>query len=606
MKKHIVTLLAILTLCVTICISAPKADAATSSYYTYTVSDGKATITECNTSVSGAIMIPSTLGGYPVTTIDFRAFYNCTGLTSVTIPDGVTTIDFGAFEGCTGLQTVAIPDSVTTIGNLAFTGCSSLQSVTIPNSVTTIGAYTFSLCTDLQSVTIPTSVTIIDFAAFAGCSSLTSVTIPDSVTTIHGAAFDGCTGLQSVTIGSGVTTINQGVFYGCTGLRSVTIPDSVTTIGEDAFEHCTGLQSVTIGNRVTIIDDWAFSSCKALSSVTIPASVTTIGDYAFYDCIGLKMVVYCGAEEQWNNIPIGSNNSYLTNASRKYHDYAPATCTTPKTCTICGETESVPAMSHSYADGVCTTCGTAMGGYVVLSADMSLTGLGLTEDLYIDLNGFDLSGTIITNGFKVYGMDSTTDNYTCQEVGLFSCVEENGNPITPVQQFKTDISGSVKRYMAIDTQGGYTFHRIYLAITKVTIRPEQTGFGYKAVFYGDEVVLNQLDSFGFKLQLDGQTKVATMAMDASKLETGREYSLLLQNFDVENFGETDVFAQAFMKLKDGTQIESSTVSYSMKNVLQKLCESLDAISTAQLQALKTMCLPFKKIMTFWHIEEFLK
>ena len=103
---------------------------------------------------------------------------------------------------------------VTSIGNDAFYKCSSLTSVTIPNSVTSIGLYAFYYCSGLTSVTIPNSVTSIGVAAFSGCSSLTSVTIPNSVTSIGEYAFYYCSGLTSVTIPNSVTSIGNGAFNG--------------------------------------------------------------------------------------------------------------------------------------------------------------------------------------------------------------------------------------------------------------------------------------------------------------------------------------------------------------------------------------------------------
>ena len=150
-----------------------------------------------------------------VTTIGDYAFYNCSSLRSVTIPDSVTTIGVSAFDGCTGelivncniphgyyypyyrsvfygskFTTVTIGDSVTTIGRYAFCKCSSLTCVTIGDSVTTIGDYAFSDCSSLRSVTIPDSVTSIGHEAFCDCSSITSVyckaTTPPA---LGGAAF---------------------------------------------------------------------------------------------------------------------------------------------------------------------------------------------------------------------------------------------------------------------------------------------------------------------------------------------------------------------------------------------------------------------------------
>ena len=110
--------------------------------------------------ISGDVKIPERVKfagkKYTVTSIGESVFENCTGLTSVTIPNSVTTIGTSAFEGCKGLTSVTIPNSVTTIGEEAFFGCKGLTSVTIPNSVTTIDEEAFASCSGLTSVTIPT------------------------------------------------------------------------------------------------------------------------------------------------------------------------------------------------------------------------------------------------------------------------------------------------------------------------------------------------------------------------------------------------------------------------------------------------------------------
>ena len=236
------------------------------------------------------------------TSIGERAFYECSGLTSITIPDSVTSIGEYAFYECSGLTSITIPDSVTSIGEYAFYECSGLTSITIPDSVTSIGSRAFSGCTGLTSITIPDSVTSIGSNAFRGCSGLTSITIPDSVTSIGAWAFDGCSGLTSITIPDSVISIGDGAFYGCSGLTSLKIPDSVTSIGDWAFDGCSGLTSITIPDSVTSIGYEAFSGCSGLTSITIPDSVTSIGSYAFYNCSNLIAINFQGTMEQWRAI----------------------------------------------------------------------------------------------------------------------------------------------------------------------------------------------------------------------------------------------------------------------------------------------------------------
>ena len=117
----------------------------------YTVSNGEASLGVAGEScavpnfTSGAIVIPFSLGGYPVTSIGGGAFEGCEYLTSVTIPSGVTRIGDYAFSGCRALTSVVISNGVTYIGEGAFLSCRGLSSVTIPNSVTSIGDNAFTV-----------------------------------------------------------------------------------------------------------------------------------------------------------------------------------------------------------------------------------------------------------------------------------------------------------------------------------------------------------------------------------------------------------------------------------------------------------------------------
>ena len=351
-KKGLFLLVALLTVfsASAYSFSAVNDDGVTIYYnVTYSTSPYTVAVTYMNTSYnsySGDIKIPSTVTSsnktYSVTSIEINAFYNCSSLTSVTIPNTVTSIGDQVFSQCSSLTSVTIPKTVTSIGIAAFSGCSSLTSVTIPESVTSIEMHAFNGCIGLTSVTIPESVTSIGNYAFSNCSGLTSMTIPESVTSIGDGAFSSCRGLTSVTIPNSVTSIGYGAFSSCIGLTSVTIPESVTSIGYGAFSSCRGLTSfygkyasednrclikdkaliafapsgltsyaipesvttigyevfsgcrdltyVAIPESVTSIEGRAFSDCSGLTSMTIPESVTSIGDEAFSFCSGLTSV----------------------------------------------------------------------------------------------------------------------------------------------------------------------------------------------------------------------------------------------------------------------------------------------------------------------------
>ena len=262
-----------------------------------------------------------------------NAFENFTGLTSVTIGDGVTSIGDNAFSSCTGLTSLTIGNGVTSIGNSAFYGCTGLTSVTIPNSVTSIGNGAFQGCTGLTSVNIPNSVTNIGDNAFKGCSNLTSVTIPNSVTSIGYAAFSGCAHLTSVHISDLAAWCNisfgndkanplffaHHLYLNDNEITDLVIPNSVTSIKNYAFYSCIGLASVNIPNSVTSIGDSAFENCTGLTSVTIPNSVTSIGREAFYLCQSLKDLYFDGTKAQWNNVYKGVDWTYGVPSNYKVH-----------------------------------------------------------------------------------------------------------------------------------------------------------------------------------------------------------------------------------------------------------------------------------------------
>ena len=203
-------------------------------------------------------------------------------------------IEAEAFYGCTNLVSIAIPNGVTQIKNKTFYECTNLSNILLPNSIISIGEYAFYNCTNLTKIDIPHNVTTIHSWAFENCTALTTIDFPNSVTTINSFSFYNCINISNVTFGENVTTIASRAFYNCIKITNITIPDNVVNIGSYAFYNCKNLVCLIIGNGVTTIGISAFKYCPNLTTVTIGSSITTIGELAFEDCKSLSQI-YCKA-----------------------------------------------------------------------------------------------------------------------------------------------------------------------------------------------------------------------------------------------------------------------------------------------------------------------
>ena len=320
--KRVVAVLAVL--CMLMAFIPAAVTAETYEDLTYSVSGGKVTITDCADSVTGAVVIPASIAGYPVTTIAMSAFEDCTGLTAITIGENVTSVGARAFAGCTGLAAITVAagnsvyhsagncliettsktlvagckdsvipadGSVTAIGNLAFYNCDGLTDIVIPDKIVSVGASAFEDCAMLADITIGNQVASIGNSAFLGCTALTDVVIPDSVTTMGVYVFSGCTALKSVTVGKQVATIGNSAFSGCTALTDVIMGSGVKTIDVFAFSGCTALTDITIGSNVETIGKFAFYNCGALKNAEIPESVSMIGNNAFSGCDKVRLTI---------------------------------------------------------------------------------------------------------------------------------------------------------------------------------------------------------------------------------------------------------------------------------------------------------------------------
>lgn len=303
--------------------------------FAYEIADEAATITGY-TGEGGAVTIPATIEGYPVTAIGSWIFGEESGVTSVVIPEGVTSIGARAFIYCYSLTSVTLPSTLTDIGANAFyyTG---LTEVTIPASVTAIGRNAFGGCHSLTAITveegnaayksvdgmlltadgtkllcwpsgkygecvIPDGVTMIEYGAFLE-SSPSSIYIPASVTTIYEATFGSCFGPAAITVEEGNEnyTSVDGVLYtkDMTTLLNypsaktgevLEIPDGVTRIGNEAVRFNSNLRTVIVPDSVTSVGNYAFCNCSGLIRASVNEGVTSLGYYAFSGCSSLQEI----------------------------------------------------------------------------------------------------------------------------------------------------------------------------------------------------------------------------------------------------------------------------------------------------------------------------
>jgi len=373
--------------------------------------------------------------GEGVTGIGNVAFCDCVNLTNVTISNTVTSIGESAFYCCRKLKYIFIPATTTSIASNAFEMCILDHAFFIgPDIHYSVAQYSeryhadcfgdemesgaCSICNPPEGVIARGkcgdnltwlleengTLTISGTGAMRNWSNglqkwysyrnqIKTVVIEEGVTTIGTDAFNDCENLTSVSIPNSMISICDYAFAYCENLIEVTIPDYVAELGDYAFTNCASLTNVVIGNGLTVMPSYLFLYCDALTTVTIGHNVTTIQGGAFYDCTNLNHVLYMGTEEQWNAISVGSDNSYLTNATRHNN------------CT-----------GEEIVDGVCTICN-PVNDYIA----QGICGDNLTWTL--DENGLlTISGTGAMTDFE----DSSSMPWYAHKHNILSVVVENG------------------------------------------------------------------------------------------------------------------------------------------------------------------------------------
>lgn len=272
--------------------------------------------------------ITSVVIEYGILNISSFAFYKCSTLKDIYIPDSVTKIYVEAFRDCVNLKNINLPQGLKSVGLMAFYNCSGLESLFIPKNVEIISEYkTFHGCSNLKNISvdddnqfycdidgvlfnknctklitfppqkqcseyfIPGSVTAIHDEAFRGCDLLTRVYIPYTVNSIGQSAFENCTSITEISIPDGITVLNDDVFRCCEKLSDISVPQSVTKLGARAFYGCKSLKKIDLPKNLISIGINCFAWCTALADYTIPQNITVIEHGAFYGTATTKVSI---------------------------------------------------------------------------------------------------------------------------------------------------------------------------------------------------------------------------------------------------------------------------------------------------------------------------
>lgn len=310
------------------------------------------------------LVIPDTIEGYPVTTINNEVFSGCTSLESVTIGKNVDFIQYRAFYNCTNLAEIKILGTVTTIAEEVFAKTAFYEnennwdgdvlyidghvirakdtlsgSYTIKDGTKVLAWRSFFNCPELTEIIIPDSVTVIGQTAFFCCRKLSSVHMSDNIISMGYWAFydtafyndsnnweNDCLYLgkyllaaqpwcdSDITVKEGTELIAVAAFFECGGLETITFPESIKYLNQEAFWRCSSLHTITLPKNITTIGMTTFRECKNLKSITIPEGVTTIEDYAFYES-GLETIILPNTIEFFGynsfDLGLGKKNVYI-------------------------------------------------------------------------------------------------------------------------------------------------------------------------------------------------------------------------------------------------------------------------------------------------------
>ena len=341
------------------------------------------------------------------------AFYGCTSLKSIYLHGGGNDITVGdyAFYNCTSLEEASF-DIRTSLGAYAFANCFSLEEIyfnSSGSSLSPFSAQNTSFSGVTADVLCPYKVSLIS-SQFGGTLTYKNVDYGTCGTNVRWS-FDASTGTLTLT-GTGTTSSYfSGSFtpwtYRNDQIKAIHVGEGITNLPSYIFEYCTAVTQVKLPETLVSFSPNAFNDCKVLNNLLIPRGVSEIMKDNFNRCNNLTDIYYLGTAAEWEHIKnsdsfkvrlddgdaaftvhflqwheptatceeSGVEGHYAFEEPSVYdhmydqdwqkittlervpalgHEWTGGSCTTPKTCSVCGETEG-EALGHKWNDATCTT-----------------------------------------------------------------------------------------------------------------------------------------------------------------------------------------------------------------------------------------------------------
>lgn len=499
--------------------------------------------------ISGAGMTYDYSSDSPAPWSEYKA-----DIEAVVVEAGISKIGSYAFYGCTALKAVTLPDSVLAVGNYAFASCKALETIVLPKNLEKLSIRMFENCTALKTVLIGEGTTGIETGAFIGCTGMEAIELPETITSIGTNVFSGCTALKTVTLEAKITAIPGSAFYGCSALEEITIPEGITEIGARAFYNCGALETVSLPETLTTIGDSAFYSCTKLDLLALPPKLEAIASNAFSDCEGLTMMAFAG------DAPTIAENAFTKVAATAYYPLGNKTWTEEVMVNYGGKItwhpccvgEHKPALANQKeatceekgytGDQVCQECG------IILEAGEAIPALG--HD--------------VTSTKPIHNVGTKTHTYACsrcEEGKVENCTY--GEP--EIIQEATLSQPGIKQYTCADCGGTYTAE-FDLEPTNIRIYGENR---YETAFAAADTLKENLGVSKFDAVIICCGTDFADALSGSYLAAVKNAPILLTNSrhvdDVTDYVKANLKADGTVYLLGGTKVVSGDFETTLKD-----------------------------------------